>query len=347
MTPALASSPEPAGSRPAFSLIVPCYREELSLPFLFQEALPALDRATGGSFEMILVDDGSPDATYAVMIAQNRRDPRVKGIQLSRNFGHQSAVATGLAFAQGEIVGIMDADLQDPIEVLLQLYEAVKSGSCDICYGVRRTRTAPVALRFLYWLFYLLISRFADHDWPRGAGDFSAFNRNVLDCLVGLPENLRMIRGLRSWIGFQQRAIPYDRPKRSAGVSGYNLLSLIRLALSAFIGFSHLPLRFASYLGLAMAGLTMLVGVLFVGNLLLPSKVIAISSDPWIAALFLYVSFLASMMFLCLGVLGEYVSVIVWEVKRRPAAIVRHTLGGVSRLPQAEYVQCHGSVPTA
>ncbi len=210
-----ATAPRQEKVRPAFSLIVPCYREELSLPHLFKEALPALDRATNGNFELILIDDGSPDATYAVIMAQHRLDPRVKGLQLSRNFGHQPAVACGLAFAQGDVVGIIDADLQDPIDVLLQLYDAVRSGSCDVCYGVRRRRDSPVVLRFFYWLFYLLISRFADHAWPRNAGDFSAFNRAVLECMIAMPEKSRMNRGLRSWVGFRQMAIPYDRPRAS------------------------------------------------------------------------------------------------------------------------------------
>jgi dolichol-phosphate mannosyltransferase len=236
--------------RPAFSLIVPCYREELSLPLLFKQALPALEHATDGKFEIILVDDGSPDATYAVIMAQHRLDPRIKGIQLSRNFGHQPAVACGLAFAQGDVIGIIDADLQDPIDVLLQLYEAVRNGSCDVCCGQRRKRDAALLLRFFYWLFYLLINRFADHAWPRNTGDFSAFNRNVLESMVALPENSRMSRGLRAWVGFRQLSIPYDRPKRTTGVSSYNLISLTRLALSAFIGFSHLPLQLANYLGL-------------------------------------------------------------------------------------------------
>jgi dolichol-phosphate mannosyltransferase len=321
-------------------LIVPCNREELSLPLLFKEALPALERATNGNFEVILVDDGSSDATYAVIIAQHRLDPRVKGLQLSRNFGHQPAVACGLAFAQGDVVGIIDADLQDPIEILLQLFEAVRKDSCDVCYGARRRRDAPPLLRFFYWLFYLLINRFADHEWPRNAGDFSVFNRDVLECMVALPENARMNRGLRAWVGFRQMAIPYDRPKRSAGVSSYNLISLTRLALSAFINFSHLPLQLANYLGLSMAGITLVLGFVFLGKLFLPVEWTGmVTLDPGLSVLLLYFSFVVSMLFLCLGIMGEYISVLILEVKGRPTAIVRHAVGDVCRLPSADYIQ--------
>ena len=336
MEPTL-SDPSP---RPALSLIVPCYREQDSLPQLFQEALPLLEKATGGSFEMILVDDGSPDATYAVIVAQSKMDPRIKGIQLSRNFGHQPAVACGLAFAQGEAVGIIDADLQDPIEILLQLYAEVRNGSCDVCYGTRQRRDAPVFLRFLYWLFYLLINRLSDHPWPRNAGDFSVFNRDVLDCLIALPENLRMVRGLRSWIGFRQKAIAYDRPRRTKGVSSYNLFSLTRLAISAFIGFSHFPLRFSNYLGLGMAATTMLVGLALLAKFLIPGTwADFLNLNPGLTILVLYFSFVASMLFLCVGILGEYISVILWEVKRRPTAIVRQTVGTVQRLPYTDYIR--------
>ena len=340
MLPKQEGVPKQDKDRPAFSLIVPCYREELSLPLLFKEVLPALERATNGSFEIILVDDGSPDATYAVIMAQHQLDLRVKGLQLSRNFGHQPAVACGLAFAQGDVIGIIDADLQDPIEVLLQLYEAVRNGSCDVCYGVRRRRDAPRMLRFFYWTFYLLINRFADHAWPRNAGDFSAFSREVLECLVALPENARMNRGLRAWVGFHQMAIPYDRPTRLAGVSSYNLISLTRLAVSAFIGFSHFPLQLANYLGLSMAVITMVVGVLLLAKLFVPMEWMGVTNlDPSLTILFLYLSFVASMMFLCLGILGEYISVLILEVKQRPTAIVRRIVGDLRRLPAADYIQ--------
>ena len=340
MLPEQQAAPLEDKIRPAFSLIVPCYREELSLPQLFKEALPALDRATNGNFEMILVDDGSPDATYAVIMAQHRLDPRVKGLQLSRNFGHQPALSCGLSFAQGDVVGIIDADLQDPINILIQLYEAVRNDSCDVCYGVRRTRDATAFLRFFYWLFYLLINRFADHAWPRNAGDFSAFNRDVLECLVALPENSRMNRGLRAWVGFRQRAIPYDRPKRMSGTSSYNFLSLTRLALSAFINFSHLPLQLANYLGLSMALITMALGLLFLIKLFVPLGWTGMMNlDPSLTILFLYLSFVSSMIFLCLGIIGEYISVLILEVKRRPTAIVRRALGDVRRLPSADYIR--------
>jgi dolichol-phosphate mannosyltransferase len=329
--------------RPAFSLIVPCYREELALPLLFQEVLPALDRATGGDFEIILVDDGSPDATYAIIVAQHQLDPRVKGLQLSRNFGHQPALACGLAFAQGNVIGIIDADLQDPVDVLIRLYEAVHDGTCDVCYGVRRKRDAPFHLKFFYWLFYLGINLFSDHPWPRNAGDFSAFNRRVLDCLVAMPENLRMIRGLRAWVGFRQSSIPYDRPRRRAGVSSYHLISLTRLALSAFIGFTHLPLQLANYVGLTMSVVTMGMGALLLGKLFAPKAWTGmLSLDPGLTVVLLCFSLVASMMFLCLGIMGEYISVILWEVKRRPTAIVRQSVGEVERLASADYIQLPG-----
>jgi dolichol-phosphate mannosyltransferase len=336
---------EGAKPAPAFSLVVPCYGEELALPLLFKEAIPALDKATGGNFEMILVDDGSTDKTYDLIVAQHRLDPRIKGIQLSRNFGHQPALTCGLAFAGGDFIGVIDADLQDPIPILLELYEAVRQDTCDICYGVRRKRDAPAFLIFFYGLFYWLINRFADHPWPRNAGDFSAFNREVLATLIALPEKFRMVRGLRSWIGFRQQPFPYDRPRRAAGVSKYNIVSLTRLAASAFLGFTHTPLQIAIYLGLGMAFLNLIPLLLFFLQYFHIMTWTPFPTPNWqFVILFFYISFGASAMFLCFGILGEYISVIVGEVKRRPTAIVRQVIGDIRRWPKAEYVLCRDSL---
>ena len=243
-----------------FSLIVPCYNEEESLPHLLAAVTPLLEKEVGPDWEIILVNDGSRDRTLDLIMQQHQRDPRVKGVSLSRNFGHQPAVACGLAFAHGEIVGLMDCDLQDAPDVLMQLYRRVRDEGYDVCYAVRRRREASWPKERCYKTFYRIMRAFSEHPFPEDAGDFSVFSRRVQQTILALPETVRVLRGLRSWIGFRQCEIPVDRPDRRHGETKYSWLRLVSLALNSLTGFSYVPLRMASLLGLGMGCFSLMLG---------------------------------------------------------------------------------------
>src|SRR6516225_1989642 len=213
-----------AGKGIELSVVIPVYNEEEVLPKLFCVLTPALNSWVHGRWEVIFVDDGSTDQTASLIAGRNATDPRFKSVRLSRNFGHQAAVSSGLAFAAGRFIGVIDADLQDPLVILRAMYEACRSGACNVAYGVRRRREVPILLDLSYKTFYRFMNRFSDHPWPVDAGDFCVLDRRALQLVLRLPETTRILRGLRSWIGLRQLPFPYDRPRRAAGTSKYSLL---------------------------------------------------------------------------------------------------------------------------
>lgn len=322
----------------AFSLIVPCFNEEEALPYLLRELTPVLDRETGNLWELILVDDGSTDRTLDAISQANILDPRIKGVSLSRNFGHQPAIACGLAFAAGKIVGLMDCDLQDSPEVLAELYRKVRTDGFDIAYAVRRRREASLFQNFFYKNFYRIMRKMSDHPWSEDAGDFSVFNRRVHETILGMPESVRVLRGLRSWVGFRQCAVPVDRPARQHGSTKYTFSRLLSLGMSSITGFSYVPLRLASLIGLGMAFLTVLLGVLFVINRIFPQLTILsywIGASPGTTTIIVFLAGVFSMVFLYFGIMGEYLIVMLKELKRRPGAVAQGIVGDLSRNPRA------------
>ncbi len=326
---------------PLLSVVVPCYNEADNLAHVFEALIPALEEAVGERWELVIVDDGSTDTTFAMVAQAHLRDARIKGIRLSRNFGHQAAVTTGLAFASGANVGIIDADLQDPVNVLIQLYEKVADGKCDVCIGVRGRRDAALWLRIAYRLFYDVIGRLSVPPWPRNAGDFCVFNRRVHTVLLALPERVRTLRGLRSWVGFRQGQIEYDRPARKYGRSKYNFAKLLSLALDSFVAFSNVPLRLASLAGIAMSFATLAIAALFLVNRLFPEVTVFgfwVGANPGVTTIVLYLSFVASILFFCLGIIGEYVLLLLRESQGRPSAIVDTLLGVDNRTHAASPV---------
>ena len=317
---------------PRLCVIVPCYNEEEMLEEFFAAVTPALEDATDGEWSILCVDDGSRDRTFAVIERWHRRDGRISGVRLSRNFGHQAALSTGLAYARGEYVGIMDCDLQDPADVLVELYRGCLRDELDVCYGVRGRRDAPWLLRAGYSAFYRIIQRAADHEWPRDAGDFCVMSARCQQALLALPEQSRMLRGLRSWVGFRQAGIVYDRPARLCGASKYNLRKLTALALQGLISFSSVPLRLASLMGIAMGFFSVLFGVLVLINRLFPRFTLLgywVGANPGTATLLVFLAFTLSVLFVCLGIIGEYLVLLMQEIKRRPAAIVASVIGDV------------------
>lgn len=312
------------------SLLVPCFNEEQSLPTLLDEVRHSFDAAFGESWELILVDDGSSDATAAIIASASQSCPRVKGVILSRNFGHQPALSAGLRYCSGRSIGIIDADLQDPIDVLMTMYRKIEEEDYDVVYGIRKKRDASFFLVFAYSAFYKLMSRISDHDWPRDAGDFCVMNKRCADIVNALPENVRMLRGMRSWIGFRQAGVPYERPKRAAGTSHYSFWKLSRLSLDAIIGFSTTPLRMASMLGFIGGLASLAIAFVFLLNRLAPNIFpfgYDLNVNPGITTLALLTSLLGSAILICIGILGEYIGIVLKEVKGRPTSLVAREIG--------------------
>ncbi|HYL37273.1 MAG TPA: glycosyltransferase family 2 protein [Bryobacteraceae bacterium] len=315
---------------PRLCVIVPCYDEEEMLPAFLAAVTPLLEQATDGQWAMVCVDDGSRDGTFEVIRRWHVRDSRISGIRLSRNFGHQAALAAGMAYARGEYIGIMDCDLQDPAQVLWELFRACVRDQLDVCFGIRGRRDAPWFLRLAYSVFYRIIRKAADHDWPRDAGDFCVMSARCQRALLALPEQSRMLRGLRSWVGFRQAGIVYDRPARARGASKYNLRKLAALALEGLISFSNIPLRLASVIGVGMGLFSILFGTLVLLNRLAPRFTMFgywVGANPGTATLLVFLSFSMSVLFICLGIIGEYLLLLLQEIKRRPAAIVASIAG--------------------
>ena len=314
---------------PKFCVVIPCYNEEESIPVLVEKLVPHLDAATAGSWRIVFVDDGSKDRTASMIWELNAKDKRFQGVRLSRNFGHQPAVWTGLQHARGECIGVIDCDLQDPPEVLLQLYQKVSAEGFDICAGVRGKREeSPWWLRAAYKMFYRIMNWMAEHDYTLDSGDFCVMNGRAHAALLRLGEATPVHRGLRSWIGFKQTTVTYQRPPRAAGVSKYNVRRLTVLAVNNLVSFSTAPLRLATWVGLMMTGFTLMSALLFTINRFVPAFHpfgYDINAHAGTATIVLYISFIASALFFCLGIIGEYLAVIIKEVKRRPVTMVMET----------------------
>ncbi len=315
-------------ARPLLSLVVPLYDEEAVLPAL-AERITAVAAGLDADVEVVAVDDGSRDRTGELLRDWTRRDPRVVALVLARNFGHQMALSAGLAEARGDAVALLDGDLQDPPELLPEMIARWRAGF-DVVYGVRRRRQEGLLLRGAYALFYRLLRRAAAIDIPLDAGDFCLLDRRVVDALVALPERTRFLRGLRSWTGFRQVGLPYDRAARAAGSAKYTWRPLVELGLDGLVSFSHLPLRLASWMGFAAAALA-LAGLAFyfvwwaAGFELGGRRPQDVAGFMTLTTLLL---FFAGVQLLSLGLLGEYVGRIFVEVKQRPGWIVAERFGG-------------------
>ena len=236
------------------SIVVPCFNEEDVIRLTYLRLVDVLGNRNF-RLQIVFVDDGSSDTTPDIAADIAKKDPRVKTVLLSRNFGHQAAVSAGLADADGDAVVIMDADLQDPPEAVIKMIEKWLQGA-DVVYGIRAERKESLLKRTCYHLFYRAFRRLADIDAPVDAGDFSLIDRKVLDIINALPEKNRFFRGLRAWSGFRQAGVPYERQPRAAGSSKYPLTKLIRLAKDGIFNFSTVPLTSVFYVGMLMSSLS-------------------------------------------------------------------------------------------
>lgn len=314
------------GSQPILSVVVPCFNEEKSLPLLVRTLEPILNSEFDQlDWEIILVNDGSHDGTEACIEAFHQLCPNIWGVSLTRNFGHQPALYTGLTHSKGEFIACMDADLQDPPEVLLDLVRTVRSGQYDVAYGVRASRDAGPLIKACYRSFYRLMGAISEHPWQMDAGDFCAMNRRALDMMLSLPERDKFLRGLRSWVGLRQIGVSYARPQRRLGRSKYNYSRLYRLAMKGVVGFSTVPLRIASFLSLGM-GLVCVLGAAFlILNRLFPAFTLfgySIGASQGVATLAVLILLMASAVLASLGIIGEYLAVVLVEVKQRPVSLI-------------------------
>jgi len=302
-----------------YSLVAPIYNEAETLPHFYRRALAALEDLEE-PFELILVNDGSSDGSDHILRRLQARDPRVRVVEFSRNFGHQAAISAGLAHARGQAVIIIDSDLQDPPELILEMVERWKDGA-EVVYAQRAARAGETRFKLLTAsLFYRLIARLTDIDIPRDTGDFRLLDRRVVDALVALPEHHRFMRGLSAWVGFRQEAVRYERAERFAGSTKYPLRKMLRFSLDAITGFSYAPLQLATTFGFVLAGLSLLAIVVAA---LLRLTTGAIMGQ---ASTLILVLLLGGIQLIFLGVIGEYLGRIYDEVRRRPLYIVRDVL---------------------
>lgn len=299
-----------------YSFVVPVLDEEDALPELFRRLAPVLD-ALDGPAEVVLVDDGSTDDSFAVMRAQQQRDERFRVLRLSRNFGHQVAITAGLDHAEGEAVIVMDADLQDPPELALRLAERWREGF-DVVYGVRDGRAGESRSKVVTasW-FYRLLGRMSEVDIPVDAGDFRLLDRRVVDAVAAMPEHRRYLRGLVAWVGFEQTGVHYEREARHAGRTKFSLARMLAFASDGIVSFSTVPLRIATTLGFAVSALSFLAVLYGVGSKLLGHVV------PGWASIVVCMGLLGGVQLTLIGVMGEYVARIHDEVKRRPLYLLR------------------------
>ena len=312
---------------PELGVVIPCFDEAAVLPALFA-ALTKFAASAPGPVWFLLVDDGSSDGTARLLDEQCSKDPRFAAIHFSRNFGHQTAVSAGLHHARGDVIAVLDADLQDPPEVVLRMIDKWREGF-DVVYGVRQNRKEGFILRACYAAFYRVMRRVANVDIPLDAGDFSLMDRRVVDLVNSMPEHNRFVRGLRGWVGFRQTGIPYDRAARAAGEAKYGFRKLFRLALDGLVSFSSLPLRLAAWLGLFAAA----IGFALLVWALIAALVLEKTPAGW-ASTAVIVLFFGGVQLLMLGVLGEYLGRIFDEVKGRPHFVVAARSGWAVQAPR-------------
>jgi len=303
------------------SVVVPLYNEEQVLPELLRRLQQSVLTLPVREVEILLVSDGSVDGTNAIVRRVVAGDNRFQGILFARNFGHQAAVSIGIERSRGDYVAIIDGDLQDPPEEIGRLLEIV-GREADVAYGVRRRRKEHWAKRMAYASFYRILGRIADIEIPLDAGDFCCMRRCVVDAMLQLPERNRFVRGLRAWVGFRQRAVPYARESRSAGQPKYTLRKLLRLARDGFFGFSTVPVAMMQVLGFVVSMMACLIAAgyfvwFFLDRDSFPSGFATVTVSIWL---------LGGIQLLFLGLIGEYLVRTFDESRARPVAIVAEHL---------------------
>lgn len=303
-----------------YSIVIPIYNEQEILPELYRRLTAVID-SFDGETEVIMIDDGSADASYAELQKIHQKDHRYKLLRLARNFGHQVALTAGIDSAAGDAVILMDGDLQDPPELLPRMIEQWKEGY-HVVYTVKRSRKENMFKRFAFASFYRLMHTFSAISIPMEAGNFSLMDKKVVQVLQHMPERNRYLSGMRAWAGFRQTGVEFDRDARFAGRPKMTIKRLIKLALDGLISFSNAPLRLAIYVGLASAGISFLGAAYVIYEKLFTNKAIL----GW-ASTIVAITFIGGMILLTLGFIGEYIGRIYDEVKQRPIYIVQDKVG--------------------
>ena len=307
-------------SNPTYTIIAPIYNEIDNIPALYTRVCEIMD-STGEPWEFVMVDDGSSDGSTDAILELKKKDPKIVPVIFARNFGHQIAVTAGLDYSQGGAVVIIDADLQDPPEVILDLINKWKEGF-EVVYATRSKRQGESWFKlFTASAFYRLIQRITDINLPMDTGDFRLLDRKVVDVMGGMREKHRFLRGMSVWVGFRQTGVEYERAERLAGETKYPLKKMFRLASDAITGFSYFPLQLATYLGFAFTGISFL-GILALIILRLAGSQFLLGQ----AAIFIAVLFLGGVQLLSLGMIGEYIGRLYDEAKGRPLYTVRSDL---------------------
>jgi dolichol-phosphate mannosyltransferase len=313
------------------SVVVPCFDEEHVVALTHERLSRCLRSAVGEDYEIVYVDDGSVDRTRELLEGLQTDDPRVRLVIFARNFGHQIAVTAGIEHAQGDAVVLIDADLQDPPEVIPAMLAKWREGY-EVVFGVRTDRDGESRFKLLSArLFYRALRFLSDTPIALDSGDFRLMSRCVVDALRAMPERDRFIRGMVAWVGFRQIALPYHREARAAGTTKYGVTKMARLALDAVTSFSNAPLRLAAFCGFTCAGVAVALSLWAVG--------VRLYTDEWVAgwaAIFIAVLYVGGVQMLLLGIVGEYVGRIFMQAKRRPLYIVAQRRGfGVVMPPSA------------
>lgn len=298
------------------SAVIACYRDGQAVPFMY-ERLTKTFREIGVDYEIIFVNDASPDNAKEVLVGLAASDKRVAVINHSRNFGSQSAFTSGMRIATGDAVILLDGDLQDPPELIAEFYKKWKEGY-QIVYGERVKRESTRFLQIAYKLFYRLFRAASYVPIPLDAGDFSLIDRRAVDTLNSLPENNRFMRGLRAWVGFRQIGVPYVRPERMFGVTTNSMMRNLGWARKAILSFSYVPLEFITWVAFSTIVLSLLgIFFSFAARILRPGL-----APRGFTSLFIVVLFLGGIQLLCLSIIGSYMSHMYDEIKRRPPFIV-------------------------
>lgn len=305
-----------------YSIILPVFNEEENIDKLFERVSGVLT-SLKGTHEIIFINDGSSDRTRELLTALHKKHKIVKVINFSRNFGHQTAVSAGLKYASGDAIAILDADLQDPPEVLPEFFKKLVSGY-DTVYAIRKNRKEGFFKKLGYSMYYRFLKFVARVDIPLDSGDFCVMNRRMVDAINSLPERNRFVRGLRSWVGYRQVGLAYDRDARHAGESKYTMSKIFKLASDGIFSFSYMPLQAITWLGF-FGILLSVAGTLWAGyQKFFTSNYNAV---PGFATTVILIMFIGGLQLFALGVVGEYMRRMYDEIKARPQYIIDSTLG--------------------
>ncbi len=313
------------------SVVEQSFDEEAVIGLTHRRLVETLGRDRPFELEIVYVNDGSRDRTEELLFERADADPRVKVVSFTRNFGHQPAVSAGLRHATGDAVAVIDADLQDPPEVILALMEKWAEGY-DVVNAVREKRKEGVVKRAGYALFYRLYRRLASIDVPLDSGDFALMDRRVVDVMNALPEKNRFVRGLRAWSGFRQTGVAYERQSRAAGETKYSFAKLVRLAFDGIVNFSTAPLSLIFGLGVATAILALAAAAGYLVWRLVDVPILGYTPGqaPGFTTLILVILFFSGVQLISIGILGEYLGRIYQETKLRPTYVVKEVRGGTA-----------------